>query len=80
MASHLDRARAALFAGLALWASCAAAPNEPSSSEGTDPGVGSFSVELTAGGGFRFSQLSYDVRGNGFHKAAALDVAASTTL
>jgi hypothetical protein len=55
----------------------ASASNSPAAS---DPGVGSFSFELTLGGGFRISQASYDVSGNGFHKAATLDVASSTAL
>jgi hypothetical protein len=89
MAWHLERARAALFAGLAIVASCAAScasgcastPNEPPpSGQGADPNVGSFSMQLTAGGGYRFGQVSYDVSGNGFHKAGSIDVAASATL
>jgi len=42
--------------------------------------VGSFSVSLTVGGAYRFDSFSYDVSGNGFHKAATVNVAASTTV
>jgi len=42
--------------------------------------VGSFSVSLTVGGAFRFDSFSYDVSGNGFHRAGTVNVAASTTV
>jgi hypothetical protein len=45
---------------------------------GGDPGVGSFSMQLTLGGGFRFDEVSYDVSGNGFHKTGTINVASST--
>jgi hypothetical protein len=89
MASHslFARARVTLLAGLALviglasLAGCAATPNDPApSSQSTDPNVGSISMDLTVGGGYKFAQVSYDVSGNGFHKAASIDVSASATL
>jgi hypothetical protein len=71
-----------VLAGLALLAGCASTPNEPAApaSQGPDPSVGSFSMDLTLGGGYKFSQIGYDVSGNGFHKTGTVDVAASTTV
>ena len=44
------------------------------------PEVGSVSLELTLNGGFRFDQVSYDISANGFHRAASVSVADSTTV
>lgn len=43
-----------------------------------DTGVGSFSMQLTLAGGFRFDEVSYDVSGNGFHKTGTINVSASS--
>ena len=64
----------------------AAGPDDPGGAPvvpgtpGGDTGVGSFSMQLTVGGGIRFDQVSYDVSGNGFHKAGTIDVAASNVI
>jgi hypothetical protein len=42
--------------------------------------VGSISAQLTLGGGFRFSDVGYDISGNGFHRTGSINVAASTTV
>jgi hypothetical protein len=77
---------------LALLAGCdgmpdgsAADPGQPGgvSAVPETPGggdVGTFSMNLTVGGGFRFEQVSYDVSGNGFHKADTINVAASSAV
>jgi hypothetical protein len=74
--------RWALVAGALGFAACAPASDAPAA----DPGasvprdVGSVSFELTIAGGFQFSQVSYDISGNGFHKAADVSVAGSSTV
>jgi hypothetical protein len=69
-----------LFAGLLLFAGCRSG-GEPAVTSGNPPEeYGSFSVSLSVGGKYTFSQFSYDVSGNAFHKADTLDVSASTTV
>jgi hypothetical protein len=81
MAWPRDELRGALLGVLALCAGCAPTSDEPPpSGQVADPNVGSFSVQLTAGGGFHFNEFSYVVSGNGFHKADSIDVQASATL
>jgi hypothetical protein len=55
------------------------APGDPPGPR-VDDDVGSFSVSLTVGGAYRFDRFSYDVSGNGFHKADTVNVAASNTV
>ena len=82
-----------MLAALVLLASCEGMPDgapgpgtvgpegtQAPGGPGADPGVGSFSLSLTLGGGAPISEVSYDVSGNGFHKAGVIDVAASTTV
>lgn len=46
-----------------------------------DLGVGSFSMNLTLAGGYRFDKVSYDVsNSNGYHQSGAIDVAASSAV
>src|SRR5262245_35066464 len=77
-----------LAAALLVLASCET-PSENAAPGGGAPigppvvgggDVGSFSLSLTVGGAYRFDSFSYDVSGNGFHKAATVNVAASTTV
>jgi hypothetical protein len=80
----------ACVAGLVLLAGCEAAPDgaaEAPGARGQIPGdqagganVGSFSMSLTIGGGYRFAEVRYDVSGNGFHKAGTIDAVDSTTV
>lgn len=73
--------RCALVAGALGFAACQPAPDAPAADPGASvPGdVGSVSFELTLAGGFQFSQVSYDISGNGYHKAADVGVASSST-
>jgi hypothetical protein len=57
----------------------AAVGSGPGSDPSGDP-VGSFTMSLTAAGKYQFNQVSYDLVGNGFHKADTINVSASTTL
>jgi len=41
--------------------------------------VASVSFELTLGGKYQFDSLSYDISGNGFHRAATVNVAGSSS-
>src|SRR5436189_5623600 len=75
-----------LGAGALLVASCDArregAP-DPWGAGDTDANdrVGSFSLSLTIGAGYRFGQVSYEISGgNGFGKASWIDAAGSSTL
>ncbi len=70
----------ALVAGLFLAAceSQTAKVANPPPSSGAE--VGEFSLNLTLGTGYKFNEVGYDVSGNGFHKAATIDVAGSTTV
>jgi hypothetical protein len=83
---------ASLLAGVVSLAGCEGPPDgasENPNGPATVPGgpgpaangdVGSFTFSLTLGGGFRINQVSYDVSGNGFHKAGTVDVSGSTSL
>jgi len=75
-------ARLALVAGALGFAACQPAPDAPAAGPGASlPGdVGSVSFELTLAGGFQFSRVSYDISGNGFHKAADVSVAGSSAV
>lgn len=69
-----------LCSALALSA-CEPAPGvAPGGSATPGPAVGSIALELTTSGGLRFAEVSYDIHGNGFHRAATFDVANSTTI
>ena len=46
---------------------------------GSSGDVGSVSFELTLGGKYQFDSLSYDISGNGFHRAATVNVAGSSS-
>jgi hypothetical protein len=43
-------------------------------------GVGSVSFELTLGGKYHFDTLSYDIGGNGFHRADSINVSGSSSI
>jgi hypothetical protein len=74
--------RCALVAGALGFAACQPATEAPGAnpSASAPAGVGSVSFELTIAGGFQFSDVSYDISGNGFHKAADVSVAGSSTV
>jgi hypothetical protein len=79
---HVPSARA-LRGALALAALTLVACQPPpgpaaGTSSGAGPGVGSVSFELTIGKTFHFDSVSYDISGNGFHRAATVDVSNST--
>lgn len=44
-----------------------------------DANIGSVSLELTVAGTYQFNQMSYEISGNGFDKAATVDVTNSST-
>jgi len=72
-----------LLAGLLLLGGCEPPPGAPGEGPGPaggETGVGSFSMSLTLGGGYRIGDVGYDVSGNGFHKAGVINAAASTTV
>ena len=75
------RFRIALVAGALGFAACQPTPDAPATGPAaSSPGdVGSVSFELTLAGGFQLNQVSYDISGNGFHKAADVNVASSST-
>ena len=74
-----------VLAGLGVGLGLLGCASPPAESAATDPGrepaadVGSASFALTIGGGFQFDQVTYDISGNGFHRAATLDVSTSAT-
>jgi hypothetical protein len=63
----------------ALAAGVAACQPPPADSGSSNDRVGSIAFALTLGGGYRLAQVSYDISGNGFHKAADVDVSNSAT-
>lgn len=79
-----------LAGGLALLPSCDAAgdgtvdlparPGEGAAGPDRGTDVGSVAMSLTLGGGFLVDSVSYDISGNGFHKADSIPVARSTTI
>jgi hypothetical protein len=75
---------ALIVAGLGL-AACQPPPGEGPKGKGPAPGptaeegVGSIQLALSIGGGLRFDSVSYDIGGNGFHKAATIDVSKSSS-
>jgi hypothetical protein len=42
--------------------------------------VGSVALSLTRAGGYRWNEVGYDVSGNSFHQAGAINVGTSTTI
>jgi hypothetical protein len=69
---------AGLLLGMLLLGGCEEGPGPTGSA--TAPEVGSVSLSLTLGGGYQFTQVSYDISGNGFHKADVINVATSTSV
>ena len=69
---------AGLLLGMLLLVGCEGGTGPSESTK--DPEVGSVSLSLTLGGGYQFSQVLYDISGNGFHKADAINVATSTSI
>src|SRR5262245_11271320 len=75
-----------LLSAALLLANCEAPTSEVASVPGDVPvtpspsDVGSFQMSLTVGGGVQLSDVNYDISGNGFHKAATINVANSATL
>jgi hypothetical protein len=68
------------FGGLGI-ASCQSPLPSDATTTGPAPGgdVGSISFELALGGGFLIDSVSYDLSGNGFHRADTVDVSQSAT-
>jgi hypothetical protein len=58
----------------------APAPGDVPVDPGTPADVGSFQMSLTVGGGVQLSEVSYDISGNGFHKAGTINVANSASV
>jgi len=56
------------------------APGNVPIDPGTPSDVGSFQMSLTVGGGIQLSDVSYDISGNGFHKAGTINVANSASV
>lgn len=72
-----------LGAGLAL-AACQPPPGEGPNGSGPaapapENGVGSIRLALSVGPSLHLDSVSYDIGGNGFHKAATIDVSRSST-
>jgi hypothetical protein len=57
-----------------------ARPSEGSAGPSQASDVGSIAMSLSLGGGFRVDTVSYDVSGNGYHKADSIPVDRSTTI
>jgi hypothetical protein len=73
---------AGLLAGAVSVASCAQ-PDAAAPGAGVGPAgsqVASVAFELTLGGKYQFATVSYDISGNGFHRAASVNVAGSSTI
>ncbi|HVU50160.1 MAG TPA: hypothetical protein VHL80_05720, partial [Polyangia bacterium] len=68
---------ALLAGGLAL-PSCEV-PDASGPGAGSGAEVASVSFELTLAGKYQFDSLSYDISGNGFHRAATVNVAGSSS-
>lgn len=81
-ASKLSTVLVTAFAFGALGLSACQKPGGPDATpplgEATND-IGSVSFELAIGGNYQFKTLSYDISGNGFHRAATVDVSGSTT-
>ncbi|HMF41472.1 MAG TPA: hypothetical protein VKQ32_12290 [Polyangia bacterium] len=88
-----SRSCGVLLAGLLVLAGCEGPPDGEAENPGGQGGatvvpgnpaagsdVGSFAMSLTVGGGFQINEVSYDVSGNGFHKAGVINVAASSVV
>ena len=82
--SHANHANNVLtaFAVASLGLAACQSPGGPGAapaSSDSPSDVGSVSFDLTIGGNYRFSSLSYDISGNGFHRAVTVDVSGSAT-
>jgi hypothetical protein len=76
---------ALLLAGACVSLASCQAPNGAGAGAGPTPAasqgdVGSVAFELTLAGKFELDSLSYDITGNGFHRAATVSVASASTI
>jgi hypothetical protein len=75
------RAVLGLVLGLSLVASCQSTDEgAPQTMGSSGANEGSFSLNLTLGGGFKFASVAYDVSGNGFHRTGTIDIGGSSIL
>ncbi|HVZ74969.1 MAG TPA: PKD domain-containing protein, partial [Polyangia bacterium] len=68
------------FASLAALCAVAACAPTPGANGGSSDEVGTVSLGLTLGGGFKITSIHYDISGNGFHKANDVSVASSAAV
>jgi hypothetical protein len=73
-------ARRALGLLCLLAAGCVGSPaaSPPAPPSETNEELGSFTVALTVGSGYRFNTATYELSGNGFQKTGSIDVTSST--
>jgi hypothetical protein len=74
----------ALVAGGLGLAACEPPPGSgatttPPAANDTDSHIGSVSFQLTLASGYQFTQMSYDISGNGFHTAGTANITNSST-